>query len=112
MTDERIKELEPRTGQRRVVVPSGRGRSGFRKAVGAAFTLAVGFLFSGTEFPGGAYPLGYALVAAVPQYSVFALLGVLLRCAYAYATGENLLLSAIGACTLCLFRVLLYVHPF
>ena len=109
MTDERIKELEPRTGQRRVVVPSRRGRSGFRKAVGAAFTLAVGFLFSGTEFPGGAYPLGYALVAAVPQYSVFALLGVLLRCAYAYATGENLLLSAIGACTLCLFRILLCV---
>ena len=110
LTDERIKELEPTSGrERRIAVCPTNTAAGFRKAAGAVGTMIIGFFFGGTEFPLGAYPLGSALVAAVPKYSVFALIGVLLRCAYAYAAGEDLLLFGLSAAALCACRILLCV---
>lgn len=106
MTDEKIKQLEL-SKEPRAAVPPQNATAGLRKAAGAAFTLVIGFLFGGTQFPLDAYPLGFALVAAVPQYSVFALAGVLLRCALAYSVGQDFVLFALGTAALCLFRLLL-----
>lgn len=110
MTDERIKELEPTAArERRVSVPASHTAPGIRKAVMALGTLVIGFFFGGTEFPMGAFPLGCALVASLPNYSVFTVIGILLRCAYEYALGRDILLFGIGAAALCACRMVLCV---
>ena len=83
--------------------------TGIRRATMALGTFVIGFLFGGTAFPLGAFPLGAALVAALPRYSISAVLGIVLRCVYAYATGGDLVLYGILAASLCLCRILLGV---
>ena len=76
-----------------------------RGAAMALGTFVLGFLFGGTAFPFGAFPLGGALVAALPRYSVSAALGVLLRSIYETAMGQDMLLYGMLAVTLCAARI-------
>ncbi len=58
--------------------------------------LLSGFFFGGTSLPLSVYPLGCALVAALPKNAVVALFGIWLRCFYESARGGNI--TMYGAC--------------
>ncbi len=60
--------------------------------------LAAGFFFGGTALPLSVYPLGCALVAALPRNALTALAGVWLRCLYESGFGGDMMLYS--ACAL------------
>ncbi len=68
--------------------------------------LAAGFFFGGAKLPLSVYPLGCALVAALPCRVIAALIGVWLRCLYAAATGGDLLMYGIAATSVFLCRLI------
>ncbi len=70
-------------------------------------TLALGFFLGGAELPFSVYPLGCALVGALPKHIIAALLGVWLRCLYTYAFDGVLWEVGVGASALVLCRFLL-----
>lgn len=110
MTEERIKELEPLSAkERRQQTGSSYNAAGLRRAAMALGTLVIGFFFGGTEFPMGAFPLGGALVASLPKYSLFAAVGILIRCAYDYALGSDILIYGLSAAALCVCRIVLNI---
>jgi hypothetical protein len=53
-----------------------------RRAFSALTAGGIGFLFGGTVLPFSLYPLGCALVAALPKNTVPALCGILLRAVF------------------------------
>ncbi len=58
---------------------SSRKKVRVRQGISAAGMSVLGFLLDGAIFPMEIAPFGVALTAALPQYSTFALLGVVLR---------------------------------
>lgn len=108
MTDEKLKELQPALRQeKRGSIPISHTTFGIKKAIAALGTLIIGFFLGGTAFPMNAYPLGIALVAALPRYPLFAVIGIALRCTYEYASGNDIILFGVSAAALCLCRVIL-----
>ena len=63
---------------------------------GVLFSFGAGFFFGGTALPLSVYPLGCALVAALPKNATAALVGIWLRCLYESALGTDMMLY--GAC--------------
>ncbi len=71
--------------------------------------LGAGFFFGGTALPLSVYPLGCALISALPRHGISVLVGIWLRCFYASSLGVDILSYSIGAtaiigcrCLLCL----------
>ena len=125
MTDEKISENnmqtsvinEVQTVTERPVSPR-REEIPFRKKKGqgnifsSLIGFAFGFLFSGAKFPLNTYPLGCALVAALPKNTVAAMLGILARTGYLYLNGEDLLLPIVCSTSLMVCRVVLNIILF
>ena len=82
-----------------------------RRAFSALTAGGIGFLFGGTVFPFSLYPLGCALVAALPKNTVPALCGILLRAVLSAQSGD-LLLSVICASALLVCRIVLNMIVF
>ena len=69
--------------------------------------LGAGFFFGGTALPLSVYPLGCALIAALPKQTIAALIGLWLRCAYAAALGENIMTYAACSSAVLICRIVL-----
>ena len=79
----------------------------FRKWYELLLVAFAGFFFGGTSLPLAVYPLGCALVAALPKHSLIALLGIWLRCFYELAKGENITMYGACATAILICRVVL-----
>lgn len=125
MTDEKLKEKNTQATVKKETKaitkkpsrsvrgqPPSETQGRFRRIISAAFGFGLGFVFSGTKFPLNTYPLGCALVSALPRNTVAAMLGILLRTGYLYSQGEDLLLPIICSATLLICRVILNVILF
>ena len=125
MTDEKLVENNMQTSVINEVqtvterpVPPIREEIPFRKKKGQGNILssvigfALGFLFGGAKFPLNTYPLGCALVAALPKNTVAAMLGILVRTGYLYLNGEDLLLPIVCSTSLMVCRVVLNIILF
>lgn len=101
MTDEKTKErcvsVGAETGTAaRYGTPFDAWTKRLRMLGAVLFSFAAGFFFGGTALPLSVYPLGCALVAALPKNAVVALVGIWLRCFYESALGTEMMLY--GAC--------------
>lgn len=79
----------------------------FQNMLDPGIGFLIGFLFGGAKFPLDTYPLGCALVSALPRNAVAALLGILFRTGYLYLQGEEVLLPMICSASLLVCRVVL-----
>lgn len=112
MTEERTKKTYenkmPERGTHGAVhvsMTASRRRVRLKKAASATGMAALGFLLAGAEFPMQTTPLGISLVAALPGYSAFALLGVLARGWLVSISGEDFPWIAIAAAVLYAIRL-------
>ena len=126
MTDEKLEEKntqatvkkEMQVITERSVPPAQESEKPFQKKtqfgtiLSAGIAFLFGFVFSGTEIPMNTYPLGCALIAALPKNTVAAMLGILVRTVYLYSKGENLLLPIICTISLLACRLVLNVIIF
>ncbi len=109
MTEEKTKDMtkhesEPRTNE---YAPPVRWLDGIRALWESILMLGAGFFFGGTALPLSVYPLGCALISALPRHGLSVLIGIWLRCAYATSLGETLLPYSIGASAILACRLLL-----
>jgi len=122
MTDEKLEEKNTRTAvrtetqatekrplRREALDPKKRN---FRNVSLSGIVFLLGFLFGGAKFPLDTYPLGCALVAALPNNTVPAILGILARTGYLYLNGGDVLLPMICSTALIVCRVVLNVILF
>lgn len=79
----------------------------FREVVSSMMGFVFGFLLGGTEFPLETYPLGCALISALPRNVIAAMLGIVTRAVYLSANGKNLLLPLICSASLLVCRIIL-----
>ena len=86
--------------------PTARKRAMY-EAFSSVLGFLLGFLLGGTEFPLQTYPLGCALVAALPRNMLAAMLGIIVRSVYLFLNGTDLLLPMICAVSLLVCRVIL-----
>jgi len=125
MTDEKLDEKNTQTTlkketqaiTKRPVQPKrGKPPSEKKKGVGniisSGMSFCLGFVFGGTKFPLNTYPLGCALVSALPRNTVAAMLGILVRTIYLYSQGMDMLLPIICSTSLLVCRVVLNVILF
>ena len=96
MTDEKTKERCKSGGAVMPGAPTDAWTKRLRMLCELIFALVAGFFFGGTKLPLSVYPLGCALVAALPKNATVALVGIWLRCFYASALGTEMMLY--GAC--------------
>ena len=125
MTDEKLKENSKQTMIKKETqavmekpIPFIRGKRLSRKKsqiqnmISPGIGFLIGFLFGGAKFPLDTYPLGCALVSALPRNAVAALLGVLVRTGYLYLKSEEVLLPIICSASLLVCRVVLNIIIF
>ncbi len=104
MTEEKMRTASPEA----VETPAVRGAPlGAYRPGGVLAAFAAGFLFGGASLAPGGYPLGTALVGALPRYGIPALAGLWIRCLAASAFGGEMLLYAACATVIYLTRILL-----
>ena len=84
----------------------------FHDAISSLTGFMIGFLLGGTEFPLQTYPLGCALVSALPRNVIAAMLGIIARTIYLSMNGEDLLLPLICSASLLVCRIILNVVLF
>ena len=89
MTDEKTKERYKSGGAVMPGAPTDAWTKRLRMLCELIFALVAGFFFGGTKLPLSVYPLGCALVAALPKNATVALVGIWLRCFYASALGTK-----------------------
>lgn len=77
-----------------------------RRLTRALSVFAFGFFLGGTAFPLEIYPLGCALVAALPVHTIMAMGGILLRFLYLAAQGKDVLLPAVCVTALLVCRLI------
>lgn len=126
MTDEKLKEKNTQTATRKETqvinqkpAPSAaRGNPPFEKKkvfgdfVSAGIVFGLGFLFGGAKFPLDTYPLGCALISALSENTIAAILGILVRTLYLSSQGVDLLLPIICSVSLLVCRVVLNIVLF
>ena len=125
MTDEKLEEKSTQTTvkkemqaiEKRPVQPA-RGKPpsekkrSFENVFSAGMSFGFGFLFGGTKFPLNTYPLGCALVSALPRNTLAAMFGIFVRTVYLYTQGMDMLLPIICSTSLLVCRVVLNVILF
>ncbi|MBQ2987878.1 MAG: SpoIIE family protein phosphatase [Clostridia bacterium] len=78
-----------------------------RGAASSLLGIVLGFLLGGTEFPLQTYPLGCALVSALPRHMISAMIGIVARSVYLLMNGEELLVPMICSVSLLTCRIVL-----
>ena len=84
----------------------------FLAAADSTMSFVLGFLLGGAEFPLQTYPLGCALISALPRHLISTLLGMIVRSVYLFLNGENLLLPMICCGLLLICRTVLNIVLF
>ena len=87
-------------------------KKNFFVAVDSTMSFVLGFLLGGAEFPLQTYPLGCALIAALPRRVISTLLGMIARSVYLFINGENLLLPMVCSVSLLVCRTVLNIVVF
>ena len=110
-----IKETRALTEQR--IRPISGMKSAVKKktlqdVVSSAVGFVLGFLLGGTEFPLQTYPLGCALLAALPRNMISAMMGIIARSVYLFMNGADLLLPMICSASLLACRIILNIVLF
>ncbi len=107
MTEEKTKELMTNKREFPSEIKQGNSFLMFKQMANILTMLTAGFFLAGAELPFSVYPLGCALVCALPKYGTCALMGIWLRCIYAAALGNDLLIYALCATVALLCRYFL-----